>query len=237
MMTRDKLANILSNPLVFVFLILQIIIITFLVISIPRVDHKNKPDFDNGKKLTVSIDNLEELLPGIRQQEKESLEGMLYNIIRFNTDSFSHDIEINVKDESLIKKNFPTVKLRYYNFVVDIPSLKQEYQVALSAPNDSSISPDDSVVISCLERNKTYKESSCHIPDGASTKTEVINRYIDYTDFGDMNVYASLDEPGEIIIDITGSEANKEEAVVLLQKWIESMGYSDDGFILKVYNG
>ena len=201
------------------------------------MNQKNETDPTGNSEPTVNIENFHQLLPDISDQVQKAVERMLYNDIKLNNDSFTHSIEVKIKKDSLIKKSFSDAQLTYYNFVVDIPSLEQEYQINLNVTPDKTVTPDDGIVISCLEDKIKYKDFTSRVPEGASTKFNTISQYIDYAGFDDIHGYTSEDNMQEIIVDITGSDKTGEEAVSQVQEWIKTMGYSTDDFIFNIYNG
>lgn len=236
MTPQTKIPKLSISPLLAVFLVLQLLILIFLSSSIIRANTPADPETEEQKN-TISISNIDQIFPKVGADEKESIEGMLHNAIKYNTTSFTRDVEVAIRKEGIIKKNYPAEEVRYYNFIAEVPELKQEYQVAVDVSYGEMMFPDDAVVISCVEKDKKYQDFACHLPNGAATKFDVIFRHLEYEDFDDLIVSPPRDDSNDIIIDMTNSTATPDAATDRVKKYIESMGYAVDGFTFNAYSG
>ena len=235
------------SPITIALVFFQLIIVVFLVAAIGRSLNNRTAEVnirnENSQQIQV-INKDKKTKIDFDDQEWDSLKEIIYNtIVEQNSQnkSIMNNITIEIRNGSIIKKFYKDQNFYYYNFIVDIPDLESSYKVKIDYAKDKDnkyISSDDARAVTCLENNDKikYKDQVCKMPEIALDKFGVLSMYYQYEDFGGLSVYPSRENPREVIIDMTNSDMTYEEATTYVKKWIESMGYSADGFIFN-YSG
>lgn len=118
---------------------------------------------------SVDIANLSTYTQG-KPTDKDSIDlikNYLYKIIKLNTPNSSPEkiTDISIRDGSFSQEYAKDDKLHTVNFIVDIPSLKQSYNVSYqwidSGGNRDSIG-EYGTIVNCLKEGKViYREFKC----------------------------------------------------------------------------
>ena len=238
----STIKKILEHPVLAILAFFQFFFIVLLIITLLR--HTNKvEDTDHGPQdyFNVSISNLDSKVKGINDETTSSIKSMLSNMINNNTEYSHTNINATIKDKGFHHYKFSSTNnedSHYYNFIIDIPSLKQEYQVKLDLSSTGNIaSPDDAIVVNCIEdkENTSYKNFVCKNFTQHLDKYEILSQYTSQADLGDINISTSTDDNKKIYVDMTATDETEEQAKKKIDSWIKSMGYTPDGFIYE-YN-
>jgi hypothetical protein len=161
-----KQKNILTiTSLVFLFL--------FVFIVITVVNNLNKNQFGNG----IKIQNFDSKVKNLPKVQRDSIESELYYIVKNN---IAEGVEIKVKD-AVIRENSesqgfnPKNKTYTGYFIVDMPSIKQSYQVNYFYPTNPSLAPPPGYVmtITCpLKQQLVYGSFNCQDEKTSQTANE-----------------------------------------------------------------
>lgn len=191
----------------------------------------------------IPIKNYDQVVSNLPKLYKDSISSSLYDIVEHNTPNKSESELSSIKDafiredsanQEVLKQNIQYVG----SFIVDIPSIKQSYQVqyTYSKNADDPILSGYPVLVSCLDTTKLiYGDFNCkniHEED----KTDPI---IGLMPYDSLDFSASADtSTGKLIInvdlhipsiDLAGPIDTKREAVALYKKefinWLKENGY------------
>lgn len=155
------------------FFIVSIFLIIYSVIA------SSKNQFGNG----IKIQNFNKKVKNLPKTQKDSIESMLYNTVKSNTTDGTKlkisDAFIRDKSES---QGFNSTNKAYTGyFIVDIPSIKQSYQVNYFYPTDEKLisGPGYDATITCpLEQQLIYGAFKCK--DDSSNQISGIDPILKY---------------------------------------------------------
>jgi hypothetical protein len=116
---REENKLTLGNMVLFY---LQIAYIIGFIIAMPNI-YKNEVV----ALPSASIQNYDKL--GLVVEE-DAFTNKIYQAVSLNTDRTIKDDDIQIRESSIIKRNFANNQVSYVYYIVDIPSLQQSYQIA-----------------------------------------------------------------------------------------------------------
>ena len=236
--------KVLEHPILAIFAFFQFFFVILLIVTL--LSHTNRvEDTDQGPVdyFNVNITNIDSKINNISEETKDSIESMLSNIINLNTEHSLTNIDATIKDKSFHYHKFNNTSnedFHYYNFIVDIPSLKQEYQIKLDlSTTGDAASPDDAIVVNCIEDkdNTNYKDFTCKNFTQRLDKYEILSQYTPQADLEDISISTSTEDNKKIFVNMTATDKTEEQAKKKIDSWIKSMGYTPDGFVYEYYYG
>ena len=235
---KQKLAIIIS-------VILGIILITVMIIV--ALNRTNKNQFGE----YITIQNYNQKVKNVSSGVKDAIQTSLYKIVKKNSaDTFNVSTvgDATIRESSDSQK-YDAPKLVYSgNFIVDIASIKQSYQVQYSYSSSNTIDVGGNpVVLSCLSTDKLkYGDFNCK--DAFSNQVEhvdAIMQYLPYDNF-DFKITPDATIPGQALTlvvqlripdTILRGDANSKIAIIITYKkevtdWIQSKSLDPSKFTI-----
>ena len=132
---------------------------------------------------SIKIKNFDKLVKNLPKYQKDSIESKLYQVVK-NNSSDGANLKIsdaNIRDKSASQGFNSKTKAYTGYFIVDIPSVKQSYQVNYFYPTDPSLVPPPGYVmtITCpLEQQLIYGSFNCK--DESSDQISTIDPLLKY---------------------------------------------------------
>lgn len=115
-----------SNPIVIVlFVLLQIFFVIILAFFISKLNSNNY------SVSNLPISNLKSDLESLPENSVEAIQSALYDNVTTNGGTLSSisDSDAKVREGTMTELYFDEINMHYINFIVDIPSIEQSYQI------------------------------------------------------------------------------------------------------------
>lgn len=230
------------NPIVAIFIAIQVIFILAIIISVPKLLEDNEISAgDYNEQPKVAVEDLETILSG-SSEEVETIERSLLGIIQNNINN------VNLKSTIAIMRDikesyFSYENLHHLSFVVDIPDLSQSYQIFYEYSDDENnqyISINDSIIPLCLSEyeTKVYTEFECKDLYDQTTRNAIVAKYLPYFNFDYFSAYMNPSNIFEIIINpIGGDTINDIDSnlyIDMVKEKISSIGISPEIFEYRI---
>ena len=226
------------NPILLAFIIFQAFLILIIVIAVIYLNSKNAPEDDatyykNTPELAIK--NLKEKMPTLEKTEVESIQKKLFEIASENTGAISKNkIEASLREDTIHTHSFDE-NTKYLSAIVDIPSLKQSYEIYYSS--NAVLDPEVSTFVLCLENEAdlTYKNFNCKSSDNKTIRDKIAPAYLGFFHYEYFSTY--IDEknnPSTIIISpsvtFENSEQTKAQYINETKESVKSLGLSPDKY-------
>lgn len=173
-----------QKKIVLITLCLFVLIIVFIVVYVINLSSRNQ--FGKG----IKIQNFDSKVKNLPKIQRDSIESELYYIVKNNV---AEGTEIKVSD-AVIRENSESqgfnAKNKSYTgyFIVDIPSIKQSYQVNYFYPTNEKLVPAPGYIltVTCpLEQQLLYGTFNCK--DESSQQTSNIDPILKYLPKSTLN--------------------------------------------------
>ncbi len=227
----DKNGSKRINPLALVFIIFQVILLVAIIITIIWVNSDKIADNDATRYEKIpelTIKDLAKKAPSLSEQEIAGIQKKLFQIVSANTTTINVDkIEATIRDDKTHEQKFEH-DAKYLNMIIDIPSLKQSYQVFYST--NAIIDPDITTFVLCLDEHTEaiYGDFNCKTTDNESIRETIVSSYLNYFNFEYFSVYIDSKDPETIIISpsvtYNNSESTKASFIKEVKDAIDSLG-------------
>lgn len=215
-------------------------------ISILLYMNANKNQFGDH----IPIKNYDQVISNLPKLYKDSISSSLYDIVEYNSTGKSEDELRNIKD-AFIRENSSNQQVIKSNvqyagdFIVDIPSIKQSYQVQYTYSNDPNdpILSGYPILVSCLDTAELiYGNFGCKNIHEEDTTDPIVG----LMPYESLDFSATADTSNENLIinvdlhissiDLAGDIAAKREAVALYKKefinWLKENGYNASDYTI-----
>ena len=228
---------ILNYRILIILVGISLLSITVLIVGIGgRGDDKSDNTATQSKSVNTSAKKISEL--NLPESELNEIEQSIRKVARKNE---TKDFDMNraiVRKNTIKIKNFEEFDLSYLSFIIDLPEHKQSFQVnhEWSSNNGNEyLSEDFKGQVYCIyDKSKIkYEEFDCKDSYSSDPKYKMVKEYARFSYDEDTNREITSDENDSTHIIVTAfdfSEENEEELVAYTQKWVESLGFSTDGF-------
>lgn len=226
------------NPLMMAFIVFQMIFVIILIVSLPNLFQDNKISAgDYNAQPKVSIEGLQEILPTSSADKVGVIERSLLEIIKNNVN------EVNLGESVATVRDvngqyFSYENVYFLSFIVDIPALKQSYQMFYQDSSDEYseyIGPDDTIIPLCLGEyeEKIYSEFNCKDIYDQTTRNVIVSKYLSFFGFENFSAFIDLTEPYDVRInpiagDISGGDSRLY--INMIKEKISSLGISPEMF-------
>ena len=144
------------------------------------------------------------------------------------------NLDISIRANSIKSRTYSDElgkEFYYVNFIVDLPNDKKSYQIVheWGESDVAENSPYSAMVFCIRDKNKiVYKNFECKDNYKKNPKYEIIAHYLPYEDFNNYDFSISQTSNKKIYIQLPGDQ--EQAAIKEIKQWIETMGFSSDGF-------
>ncbi|MDO5451469.1 MAG: hypothetical protein Q4F56_00045 [Candidatus Saccharibacteria bacterium] len=156
-----------------------IIILIFIVFNI---------NTDTYEPANIPISNFEHDLEGLPENSLDVIESMLYDTIASNGGTLENisDSDAKVRENSMIDLYFEDINMHYVNFIIDIPSIEQSYQI-FNEWSDDRTNPNYltnmATMIMCpLKEQLIYTDFNCKDEFDHKGQRILVSKFIDHFD-------------------------------------------------------
>lgn len=232
-----------KNPvLVAVFTVAEIAIIILIIFSFRNVAT------DNNQVPSTGIVDIYQTISDLPKDSADVIEQSLYSAIKLNGGTLTSlsESDAQIRADSLVNIYFDKVNMHYVNFIVDIPSIEQSYQVFREwsdDPSNPNYLVNRSTMVMCpLEEQKIYPDFNCHDDYDYNGQSIVVSEFIYYlVDLEHFRVYIqTATAPYTIIIgptDFNADEVTKSIYIDQTKEYVASLGFPSDAFTYYVADG
>lgn len=166
---------------------LQAIFVIALIASLPKIFQGPKISPDNrDAQPSVTIIDLEKNIQTLSPNFAKEVENQLFLIVQDNNIDIDFGTALAyIRENSLNHIHFEDEKFDFYNFIVDIASLSQSYQLFLTVSaveNNQYIDPNGTIIPLCLSdaEPKIYPDFKCKDMYGQETRNSIVFNYLPY---------------------------------------------------------
>lgn len=141
----------------------------------------------------VGITNFFEKIQDLPAESGEEIKEELYGVAALNSGALANieDSGATIRENTIVNKYFKTINMHYVNFIVDIPSTQQSYQIFHEWSDDGNnpyFVADNSTLVMCPTKDKmVYDDFKC--VDNSNRR----GRYFVVETFKDMGVFSVED--------------------------------------------
>ncbi|MBO4812572.1 hypothetical protein J5491_00240 [Candidatus Saccharibacteria bacterium] len=232
------------SPLAAIFVVIQImviIVVASLLINLNQSEEIDEQDVARQPKLVV--EGLEDAGFSLPESSLQEIEKGLLGIAKYNNQNIDTLVATGkVRPESLKTIRFEDQDLYFVSAVIDIPELKQSYQVfhdftkTDANPYYNAYFATIAVCSSGIVEN-IYEDFECQDMHDKKIYGEVVKKYLNYLKFEGFNVDFiddSLNTLQIFMANPTADEATRKIAVKRVKEQIESLGIPGDHFTYDV---
>lgn len=224
-----------QNPILLgVFIFIQITFVILLAILINRF--ANTETFEESN---LPISNLEKDLQDLPENSVSTIQVALYDAVAENHGTLS-DIEKNdakVRDGTMVNLYFERQNMHYINFIVDIPSVQQSYQIF----NEWSDNPVNKYYMTnkvtmamCLPEDEIiYQNFSCEDNFDHKGQNIITAEFLKYFSFEYFTPTLKNSDPSIININPVNANVDDDSKQLFIQETkdaISSLGISPEVF-------
>ncbi len=245
-MNNNQAPIIKLSPIAIIFIVLQIIVIVVLVSIFVNLNQGEEiGEDDTSRQPKLSIEGFDSVSPKLPESSIAEIENSLISIARFNNDNVGMIDDVGaIRPESLRTYYFGDQELGFFSAVIDIPSLKQSYQVFhdyTEKKGNLFYNQYFATVSSCNSGivEDIYPDFECKDLHSKSIYGEIINKYIGFFKLNGLKLRFIDDTFSTIEIftpDTTLDEAKKQSIIGQVKERIEQLGVPGDFFQYKVIN-
>lgn len=227
-----------------VFIVAQAL---FIVVMVSLVSLFNKDgkigNVDYERQPSIAIEGLVDELPDTPNYFVNSLERTLAKTIELNMDTFDAvGTRAEVRQGTLQVHHFERLEGYYYSAIIDIPNLRQSYQVydhypAADSPPNSA--PSNMRYVLCLDNQEDviYPDFRCKDGYSSNVRLKIAGYYVKYFGFDYFTAFADSSDLSLININPINFDvdtATKNSYIAEVKDAISSLGISPDLFTYKV---
>lgn len=227
-----------NSILISILFTIQVIIIVLAIFII-----KNLTDGPS-QIPAIPIFSLSSEIKDLPDTSVQPIESALHDAVILNND-IVFDVkksDTKIREGTLVNRYFEKQNIHYINFVVDIPSLEQSYQIFHEWTDDYT-NPNylinRATMAMCVpEKLATYSDFECIDNYDNDGQKQIVSEFIKYSDFQYFTPFIKQqDYNGTVYINPINLDADKEtteEYVNQTKEYIDSLGISSDIFNYKV---
>ena len=238
-MGQDNLTKIQQyiqqNPIVIgIFCFSQIVLIIILIFIIGNI---NKSSFEISN---TKISNLAQEISQLPNNSIEVIQSELFNAVELNQGTLQsiEKSDATIRKDSLIEKYYEKQDVHYVNFIVDIPSIEQSYQVFhewIEKKNNPYFLVNRSTMVMCvLEEYNIYENFDCKDSYDKNGQRAIASEFLQYEPFDYFSVFTKTEDqyhtiyinPSNFNID----DSTKQSYIQKTKDAITSLGISPEIF-------
>ena len=243
------------DPLLVIFLIIQIIFIVLFLLSISKFFQNDKFNNSPDHGPNMEIENVSIAIPEDHVEWANLVEWALFNTSLSDTEgqyiSRSSTIAY-IRDGTVKTQYFKKQDINFVSAIVDIPELTQSYRIFLEYPNNKHnigiVEYDNPDVIKpysilCLDETSEiiYTNFNCQESPAYASRQEIVSRMLSYFEFSNFApIYYSENDSNNIEISPYSfdeiSNDTKEMYIQQVKDAIASLGISPNIFTYNVMN-
>ena len=225
------------NYLLAIFIIAQLlffVIIGILIVNAINQNNKINSYYDQPK---VIIEGLSSNDLTLRDDIIDDISLSLASAIEQNTTDLDlRGSKAIVREDSISQVEFAQKGFVALNFIVDIPSLEQSYQVyykyPVNAANDQTTENPSAIL--CLEDEAQiiYPDFKCRSPYSEDIRPKIATEYTRFMEFDDFTITLDEDDPTQININPSTkiTDGTNESYISQVKAFIQDLGVSPDLF-------
>ena len=222
-----------NSVMVGIFVAIQIIAIILFIVTINGI---NKSTF---KLSNVPISNLSQDLENLPTNSVETIQDLLYDTITINQGTLNSisDSDAEVREGTMIDLYFENIDMHYVNFIVDIPSIQQSYQVFNEWSDDNSnphyLINMVTMVMCPLKDQQIYNNQDCRDIFNHNGQKIIVSKFINQFDYNSFTPYFKEGDLSTVYINpaIPNVEDKvKQEYVQETKDMVDALGVSSDIF-------
>lgn len=215
-----------------------IIIVLFSVIIINKQDD-TIGDTGDRRQPAITIRDLSSELPENPKEYIKLVEQDLAKTVEAHTSSFNLSEAIaEVRQDTLKVKKFEELNGYYFSAIIDVPVLRQSYQIYSFYPTENSAPnsfPSATMYVLCIDDRSLmiYQEFDCKDEYPQQIRSNILATYLYYFNFQQFSVSINSDDHSKIIINPIKMETSEQEQQKYLQQTkraIDSLGISPESF-------
>lgn len=209
-----------------------VLIVALAIWSVMNGENATDSD-DETNRPQVIVDGLSRNVEWLTDEGLDEIQRGVFAMAQRNTSNLGiNTVSAVVRDGTIRAMYFEYLEAHYLTAVVDLPVLKQSYQVFYE-DTGGDLDPDSSVVVLCLDEDveTLYPDFGCRdVVSGA--REGIVQSFLPFFDLGGAEVEVDK-KSGEI--EVTVYDAEKEgEAVGLVKQAVEELGVSPELFTYKL---
>lgn len=226
---------ILGNRILIALTVIAISSIAVLFATLTGENGSNSGDTSTQTaRINTDAQKMDDL--NLPKAELEKIKTSVQQLIRKNNSS---DVDLGgaiVRSKSVKTKTFDGFNLAYINFIIDLPNQKQSYQVSHEWSEDEKnqyLTKEFSAQSYCLRDDKKikYKDFNCRDYSKQDPKYTIAKNYARFDLRDDAEIIFSQDDPTALTVaSFSYSEEKEQQLINYAEEWIESLGFSADGF-------
>ena len=225
-----------KSILIIAFAIIQAIFIAIIVSLASLFMHNEKiSSVDYERQSKIEIENIKSMLPDATQDYLNILSQKIAETVELNTQNFDiSESKAIVRDGTFKMTKLDKDNVSFYSMIIDIPNLKQSYQIYDHYMSDSE--PANRMYVLCLDQKSDiiYPNFGCKDNYPPNMRNNIVASYLGYFNFDYFSTYLDPDDPGTIIISPSvtydNDAATKSRYIEEVKAAIDSLGISSDHY-------
>lgn len=211
---------------------------------------------DESDVAKVEVDDIFQSIEGMPVSSGEIIANALFDTVADNSnESNIQKSGAVIRDNTLINNYYDGLNLHYVNFIVDIPNLKQSYQIFHEWSDDNKnpylIANNTTMVMCIADKNKViYEDFICKDKQNSFGKYLIVDSFKLYSEMLGVDPYFdgievvseeqnNSDTPYnyiKIMAISCGDDKLKENAKKIVNEYLNSLGFSLNDFEYKIPN-
>lgn len=224
-----------QNPIIIgIFCFSQIVLVIILIFIVNSVN-KNSFEISN-----TEISNLTQEIGQLPADSIEAIQIGLFDAVELNQGTLQsiEKSDATIRENSLIEKYYEKQNIHYVNFIVDIPSIEQSYQI-FHEWTDNKRNPyllvNRSTIAMCvLEEHVIYENFDCKDSVNKNGQRVIASEFLKYEIFDQFSVFTKTEDNHRIIyinlVNINDDDSAKQSYIQKIKETIRSLGISPDIF-------
>lgn len=229
-------------PIILFAALAQAIVMLILIVIIVNSLNRNDKIENRNSQPTITLEDFSINETTLPTNYLEDLTHSITDAVILNTTDLNvPNSNAIVRSNSIGLVNFERKKFKALNFIIDIPTLQQSYQVYYKYPSDLNL--DDPFInnpraVLCLEDASLmiYPEFNCQSSYPSDTRHRIATDYLKFLEFNQFTTSINPQHPNQIIINpITDvSDAVGSLYIDQIKNALTSLGISPDSFEYRI---
>ena len=224
-----------QNPIIVgVFIFAQLIFIILIVFAIRSVN-TNTFEISN-----LSVFDLTKEIEGLPESSIDPIQTVIYDTVTMNGGTLTSikDSDAKIREGTVRNIYFDKQNIHYVNFIIDIPSIEQSYQVFHEWTNDYSnqyyLINRATMVMCPLKDQAEYLNFDCHDKYNHNGQAFIASQFLPYFDLNGFKIFLQYDKaPYTIIVapkTFGVDDSTKAFYIQQTKEKVASLGFPPDAF-------